>query len=165
MGGKEVVVDTNVPTVANLKSEQVEPNCEAACVKALKMIKAKRRTLLDDKGLIIEEYRRNLSASGQPGVEDAFFKWLFDNQFNPKHCRNVPIFPLADGRFREFPDDPRLAKFHDDDRKFVAVALASGSSPELLYAVDRGWRRHRQTLAENGVDVVCLCPEPGARER
>lgn len=161
---EEVVVDTNVPAVANFKSEQADSNCEAACVKALKMIKAERRMLLDDKGLIIEEYRRNLSASGQPGLGDAFFKWLFDNQFNPKHCRIVPLAFHDDRGFVEFPDDPRLAKFHDDDRKFVAVALASGNSPELLYAVERGWRRHRQALAENGVNVVCLCPKLGERE-
>ena len=149
MGKAEVVVDTNVPLVANGKADQAGLKCEDACVRKLRLIQAERRTLLDDKWLIIKEYRRNLSHTGQPGVGDAFFKWLWENQANPQHCRIVPV-TVHDGRgFEEFPDSARLSSFDRSDRKFVAVALASGSSPELLNAqstllvasTDRRWRR------------------------
>ena len=82
MGKAEVVVDTNVPLVANGKADQAGLKCEDACVRKLIQVQAGRRTLLDDKWLIIEEYRRNLSHAGHPGVGDAFFKWLWENQAN-----------------------------------------------------------------------------------
>ena len=64
MDETEVVVDTNVPLVANGKADHVGWECVAACVRELRQVQANRRTLLDDKWLIIEEYRRNLSHSG-----------------------------------------------------------------------------------------------------
>ena len=165
MGKAEVVVDTNVPLVANGKAEQAGWECVAACVRTLRQVQAERRTLLDDKWLIIEEYRRNLSHTGQPGVGDAFFKWLWENQANPQHCRIVPVTVQADREFTEFPDDPRLVSFDLADRKFVAVALASGAGPHVLNATDTDWWHDRQAVEENGVNVVFLCPELMERER
>lgn len=165
MGKAEVVVDTNVPLVANGKAEQADLACEVACVRKLIQIRSERRILLDDKQLIIEEYRRNLNHSGQPGVGDVFFKWLYENQANPLHCRIVPVTCHADRVFAEFPEDPRLVKFDKDDRKFVAVALASGINPQVLNATDTDWWHDRQALAENGVNVLFLCPELMERER
>lgn len=165
MGKAEVVVDTNVPLVANHQADHAGCECETACIQALRQVQAERRTLLDDKGLIIEEYRNKLRLSGQPGLGDAFFKWLWDNRFNQEYCRIVPVTVNDDCEFAEFPDDPRLGSFDTDDRKFVAVALASESDPQVLNAVDRGWWDHRQALAKNGVDVFFLCPELMPRKR
>ena len=161
----EVVVDTNVPVVANGKTDQAGWACEAACIRALIQVQAERRTLLDDKGLIFKECQKRLNFSGQPGLGDAFFKWLWENQANPQHCRIVPVTVHADRVFSEFPDDPRLSSFDLSDRKFVAVALASETGPQVLNAVDRDWWDHCQALAENGVAVVFLCPELMQRKR
>ena len=159
MDKTEVVVDTNVPLVANGKADQAGWECEAACIQALRQVRGERRTLLDDKQLIIKEYRKRLSHSAQPGLGDAFFKWLWENQANPQHCRIVPVTVHADRGLAEFPDDPRLDSFDPSDRKFVAVALTSGTRPKLLNATDTDWRHDRQALAENGVDLLMLCPE------
>ena len=159
MDKTEVVVDTNVPRTANGEAEHAGPESEASCIQALKRIRTNRRLLLDDMRCIIEEYRKGLNPDGQPGPGDAFFKWLWENQAKPQHCRVVPLTAHEDRGFVEFPDDPRLRNFDDDDRKFVAVALASGKGPELLNAVDRDWWQHRQALEENGIGVVFLCPE------
>ncbi len=153
------MLDTNVPLVANGKAEQADLECEVACVRKLIQIQSEQRTLLDDKMLIMGEYRRNLSHSGQPGVGDAFFKWLWENQANEQHCRTVPLTVHADRGFVEFPDDARLSSFDLADRKFVAVALASGTGPKVLNASDTDWWHARQALVENGVNVVFLCPE------
>ncbi len=165
MDKTEVVVDTNVPITANFKAGQADSECEAACIRALRQVQTERRTLLDDKWLIIEEYRKHLSHSGQPGLGDAFFKWLWENQANPRHCRYVSITRHADREFADFPDDLRLEPFDRSDRKFVAVALASGTGPELLNATDTDWWHDRQALVENGINVVFLCPELMKRER
>ena len=159
------MVDTNVPLVANGKAEQADLECEVACVRKLIQIQSEQRTLLDDKMLIMGEYRRNLSQSGQPGVGDAFFKWLWENQANEQHCRTVPLTVHADRGFVEFPDDARLRSFDLADRKFVAVALASGTAPQVLNASDTDWWYDRQTLAEHGIQIVFLCPELMQMER
>ena len=165
MSKAEVVVDTNVPLVANGKAEQADLACEVACVRKLRQIRSEHRTLLDDNQLIFKEYRRRLSHSGQPGVGDAFFKWLWENQFNEKHCRTVSLTVHADRGFAEFPDDPRLEKFDKADRKFVAVALASETDPQVLNATDTDWWDHCRAFEENGVNVLFLCPELMEEER
>ena len=77
----------------------------------------------------------------------------------------MPITVHSDCGFEEFPNDPRLSNFDSDDRKFVAVALASQSDPQVLNATDTDWWAHRKALEENGVDVVFLCPELMGQER
>ena len=161
----EVVLDTNVAVTANFMASQADLACEEACIRAIRQVQAERRTLLDNKGLILEEYRRNLSHSGQPGLGDAFFKWLWENQAHPQRCRIVPVTVDASRGFAEFPKDPRLSTFDRSDRKFVAVVRASGTLPDLMNATDRDWWYDRQALKENGVNVVFLCPELVKRVR
>ncbi|MEI7645114.1 MAG: hypothetical protein WCJ55_12635, partial [Chloroflexales bacterium] len=125
-----VVVDTNVPITANGQAEHASLACQLACVTFLRMVQSQRRISVDRRGLIFQEYRRQLSPNGQPGLGDAFFKWLWDNQANDQVCEQVSITPTADGRdFAEFPDDPALASFDPSDRKFVAVSRAHPAHP------------------------------------
>jgi|SRR6185295_17128940 len=154
------VVDTNVAVVANGKAPHAGVGCVRACVDALVEIQSRGRLLLDDCGEILIEYRRHLSPSGQPGVGDAFFKWLWSNQANPERCRKVSINPVAEPRcFEEFPAALDLSNFDPSDRKFVAVAIASGENPPILNAVDSDWWTHREPLRRQGVEVRFLCPE------
>jgi hypothetical protein len=155
----EVAVDTNVAVVANGMTEQASSTCEATCIETLSQIRQRYRTLLDDKGLIFGEYQNNLNFSGEPGPGDAFFKWLWENQANERYCRKVPIAPHEVRGYEEFPDDPCLTSFDMDDRKYVAVAMASGSNPQVFNASDPGWWHHRESLDKHGVAVVFLCPE------
>jgi hypothetical protein len=155
-----VVMDTNVGIVANGKTPQAGIECVSSCIGALVEIRERHRLLLDDRYLILEEYRRHLSPSGQPGPGDAFFKWLWDNQWNPEYCRQVAVTPVSGRRgFDEFPEDPELAAFDPNDRKFVAVAIASGEQPQILNASDTDWWEHRQALSRHGVEIRFLCLE------
>ena len=153
-----VVMDTNVAVVANGKAPQAGGKCVETCITTLVEIRDRHRVLLDEQGLILDEYRRRLSPSGQPGPGDAFFKWLWDNQGHLDHCRQVAITPM-DGGFEEFPDDPDLARFDPADRKFVAVATASEERPPILNASDTDWWDHRIALNRHGVEIRFLCPE------
>ena len=155
----EVVIDTNVAVVANGKTEQAGPGCILNCIVRLRQVRDEYRVLLDSRNLILEEYLRNLHLSGQPGLGDAFFKWLFDNQANPEHCRRVIVNHHPSRVFEEFPDDPSLSGFDQDDRKFVAVAVASGTGPTILNASDTDWWDYRHELRRYGVEVDFLCPE------
>ena len=157
---EEVVLDTNVVRVSNGEASQAGQGCVDNCNETLIRIRESQRLLLDDSGLILDEYTgrpRNLSV--QPGLGDFFVKWIWDNKDNERHCRIVKATPNAERGFDEFPDDPSLAKFDMDDRKFVAVAIASGSAPKILNASDTDWRDHRQELGRHGVEIEFLCPE------
>ena len=162
-----VVMDTNVAVVANGKAPQAGDKCVGTCITTLLGMREHHRVLLDEQGLILEEYRRHLSPSGQPGAGDAFFKWLWDNQGNPDHCWQIPITPIHAGRrgFEQFPDDPDLASFDRNDRKFVAVAIASGERPSILNAADTDWWDHREALSRHGITLRFLCPELMQEER
>ena len=155
-----LVIDTNVAVVANGKHEEASDDCVLCCIEAL--LQARQdKVLVDDAGQIFGEYQKHLSHAGQPGVGDAFFKWLWNNQANPKHCRQVAIIPDGSaGRvFAEFPDDPELRAFDRDDRKFVAVAIASGETPEVLNAVDTDWWHFQVALVRHGIRIRFLCPD------
>ena len=155
----EVVIDTNVAAVANRKTEQASPSCILNCVSRLRQVQNECRVLLDNRNLIFREYQNLLNFSGQPGLGDAFFKWLFDNQANPEHCRMITVNLHADRGFEEFPDDPILAGFDHDDRKFVAVAQASGANSTILNASDTDWWDYRRELSRHGIQVDFICPE------
>jgi len=156
-----VVIDTNVGVVANGKHEKAGNDCISTAIDALSNAR-RELILIDDGQRILGEYRQQLSHSGQPGPGDAFFKWLWDNQGNSKHCLRITITPLSgsDTDFREFPRDRKLSGFDPSDRKFVAVALGSGTAPEILNASDTDWWKFRHPLENNGIRVRFLCPEP-----
>jgi hypothetical protein len=165
-GGEEikssgpVVMDTNVAVVANGDAEHASLECVNECIDTLLEIRAQAYVCIDSAGFILEEYRRHLSPSGEPGPGDAFFKWLWDNRANTDHCRLYDVTEDAERGFSEFPDDPELVGFHQDDRKFVAVALAAGdAAPRIINAVDRDWWEYRHILARHRVAVTFLCPE------
>ena len=156
---QEVIMDTNVAVVANGQSEQADLKCEDVCIQILEDITEQGHILVDSDGAIFEEYSRQFNFSGQPGPGDQFFRWLWWNLENTERCRKVSVTPHAGRGFDEFPDDPELASFDRSDRKFVAVALASGTRPDVLNASDTDWWDHRHALKRNGVKVVFLCEE------
>lgn len=156
---KAAVIETNVLVVANDKSEQATPECVLACVNALEEVRQKRITLLDSGMRIFDEYRKYASFAGQPGLGDSFFKWLWSNQANPKHCCLIDINPKAadPDTFEEFPNDPALRGFDRSDRKFVAVALASRRTAKVFNATDTDWWNYRNELENHGVMIEFLC--------
>ena len=55
--------------------------------------------------LIISEYKNKLSQTGQPGIGDAFLKWVLTNQANPNRCQTAKITETGIDSFEEFPQD------------------------------------------------------------
>ena len=163
-----VVVDTNVPKVANGQEEspQASPHCVRTCISRIRGIMGgNEKLVLDGSGLILREYMRNLHSSGQPGTGDEFLGWIL--RTGAAMCEKVPITPVGglEIEFDEFPDDPALKRFDEDDRKFIAVALAHSEKPSILQAVDSKWLSYREALAQNGVTVDYLCPDDMQRFR
>jgi hypothetical protein len=155
------VVDTNVPVVANGKSEQAAPDCVIACINALDDIRTNGVIVLDDAMRILREYMTNLNMSGQPGVGDLFMKWAWSVQADENRCEQVCLTASDHDPddFNEFPVDADLQAFDRSDRKFVAVALASRNTPVVLNAMDPDWAEHHVALKRSGVIVRFLCPQ------
>lgn len=154
-----VVVDTNVAVVANGETPQAGRECVVACIERLATIQREGTVLVDAEGVILAEYRRRLRPQGEPGIGHLFFLWLHDSLGNPEECLQIPVTKHPDRGFVEFPEVEELRRFDQDDRVFVAVAIASGSRPLIVNATDNDWHEHRVALRENGVDVEFLCPE------
>lgn len=161
------VVDTNIPIIAN-GGTHVGDECREACVDKILEItkqdqKKKRKRMriaIDDRWKILQEYQRNLSSRGQPGVGDGFLKWVLTNRMNSEYCILVSITPKAEDPddFIEFPYHLGLLMFHKKDRKFVAVASAHPEHPPILQAGDVKWWKWKDALLECGITVVFLCP-------
>ena len=155
-----VIIDTNVAIVANGRTEQASEDCENMCINRLAEIATgKVKLALDDQRRIIEEYHKNLSPDGQPGVGDAFLKWVEINWSNPARCDLVPITPVnsLENEFHEFPTDSALNGFDPDDRKFIAVARKHPEKPPILQAVDSKWLDFSDALHRSGVTVEFIC--------
>ena len=156
-----VIVDTNVAWVASGRSEQASEDCVATCVEKLEQINNDEMKLaLDRERRIIDEYQA-LEQTGRFNIGYQFYKWVEMNWTNPERCDLVEITPV-DGleiNFEEFPDDPALVDFDEDDRKFIAVAYAHPEKPPILQAVDGKWRNFRDALHQNGVTVEYLCED------
>ncbi len=154
---KPVVVDTNVLLVANKMNEQASPQCILSCIKIIRQIREQEyKLVLDDLELILFEYGKKLKA-GPSGSGKVFYEWLKSNRH---HCDRVSIKLIEnENNFEEFPKDEALIKFHDDDRKFVAVALAHPDKPSILNAVDTDWADYEAALTKHGIKIDFLCPE------
>ena len=155
-----VIVDTNVPVVANGQSPQASPNCVDTCINRVeRIIRGEEKLALDNRWIILSEYIRNLRSSGEPGAGDRLLLWLLRNK--DTQCDLVPITPVADSEnaFAEFPDDPALDGFDPADRKFIAVACAHSERPPILQAVDSKWLNFHDAFRENGITVEFICQE------
>lgn len=160
---KTCLVDTNVPKTANLANDPDSipaqlVECVSACVEAISHVVDKGRLVIDAEDEIFDEYRRNLSMSGQPGVGDLFMKWVHDNRWRFPVKDRVSITRDGDS-YKEFPLHEHLSDFDPSDRKFVAVANAHPEKPHILQGTDSKWWGWRKALLEVGVTVTFLAPE------
>ena len=150
------VVDANVPIVANGRDGAYHPDCQEACVDALLAIMQHGCIYIDDGGEILTEYARYLNHRGQPGVGDAFFRFVMQNQGNRGRVRVVEL-PIDEHRqdYVDFPPDPRLIKFDPGDRKYAACGKKARKP--VMNAVDSDWLEFLEALEQNGITVRFLC--------
>ena len=155
--GGAFVVDTNVAVVANGSSGHVDEHCESACVDALSAVVDHGVVIVDEIGLIFDEYLGRLSF-GSPGMGGVFLKHVNDHQYGGGRVRRVPIAPAGDDRgFEELPPN----SFDRSDRKFLATAVAGGA--EVLNATDSDWAEHRTLTDALGGALRQLCPRDAAK--
>jgi hypothetical protein len=138
------VVDTNVPIVANGGSRNRKPGrnasleCRTETIEFLERLLKHGQIVLDLGGEIQAEYLRFLNVQA------------------PKRVERIELVK-NDGEFDDFPNDPKLAAFDLNDRKFVAAGRKARAS--IANAIDSDWLDHRDALLANNVriDFVCGC--------
>lgn len=166
-----IVIDTNVLLVADGQANHMSPACTTECVNRLEKARASELVVLDVQRIILDEYGNKLNPSKRPpSAGSAFFKWLLENQCNPRHTSNVNLTPLdrERTRFTEFPPDSALeAAFDKSDRKFVAAANAHPDEPPILEATDSKWLGWEAALKRHGIqlEVLCRCELESIRRR
>ena len=148
------VVDTNVPIAANGRDTHVDGQCVLACVNRLEDVLQNAQIVIDDGGEILQEYSRRLNWSGAPGMGDAFFKHVFNFQYQPDRVRRVVVTPAGE-ESRGYEELP-VNHFDPSDRKFLATAVVSKAT--VLNAADSDWQEHHDLTAALGVTVCELCP-------
>ena len=148
------VVDTNVAIAANGHGTDADKKCRLVCVQELRSLVAQEIVAIDDRGRVLDEYKKHLSFSGMPGVGDMFFKHVFNNQSQDKYVRRVAVTPTEDAE-RSFEELPKNT-FDPSDRKFLAVAVAAEAI--VLNATDSDWDEQKPLMDELGVEVRQLCP-------
>lgn len=155
---KPVVVDTNVLLVANGGPSHTA-SCTLACANQLMKIQKSGCVVLDQGYEILGEYAKKQTANGQPGIGFQFWKWLLNTKGGTDHCQFVKITKVEPAGYEEFPDHEDLVDFDLSDRKFVAVAVAHGSSPLIYQASDSKWWGWKEALQQCRITVEFLCPK------
>src|SRR5690606_27133245 len=135
-------------------------DCALKSGRALAQVMAKGHVYVDDGGRIVEEYRKNLRASGQPGPGDAFLKWLLTHEWSGQRVTRVHItsMPNDDEDFKELPQAPEGMLYDRSDRKFLAVSAAHPDRPAVLQSFDSKWWGWKRPLLREGIRLHFLCP-------
>lgn len=154
------VVDTNVLAVANGFADHLPDSARIECERFLLDLYRSGIVHIDSLNLIFDEYFRYASRAGQPGVADAFAKYLWDQQSNPSCCLKIEITPI-DGdvlRFRETDGLPFVDTMDPADRKFVAVAFNSPTpKPAICDASDNyDWDNIAADLKSVGIPLIAV---------
>lgn len=159
---EKCVIDTNVPIIANMAKDPDSipidlEKCVSSCIETIQHVVRNGGLVIDCGDEIYDEYRHKLSMSGQPGVGDAFMRWVHYHRWTfPEDDR---VFITKKGySFAEFPNHPGLTNFDLSDHKFVAVANAHPPKPPILQATDSKWWGWKDALAEVGITVRFVCP-------
>ena len=153
-----VVVDTNVTVAANGRDTHASMACQYNCIVFLEDIvspEKRAHIILDEHGLIFDEYCGHLNYKGAPGVGDIFFKYLHDHMYLGKKIRLVPITPITNENrgFNELPPN----SVDKSDQKFLATAVVAGA--KIVNAVDTDWHEQSEFITGLGINVQQLCPE------
>ena len=150
-----VVVDENVLWVADGRDNSANSACVDAALDRLALVKAEEQLIIDSRDLILDQYAAAVDHVPPYKPAREFLLWLYENR-GGERVFEVDVQPTDDDSFVEFPDDDPLANFDHDDRKWVAVAIASGLNPPIVSATDSDYVEF-ETALKRHVRLEILC--------
>jgi hypothetical protein len=150
------IIDTNVWVMAEKfigdVTTQTELDCIQACKKWLKgFTESTAIILLDDQYKVLTEYRRYVREGTLSSV------YLSRLEAQPRERLLEITIQFDEDGYAVVPDI--LLKFDNEDKKWVALALAYTPTPPIFNAVDTDWVQWQDTLRELGITVHELCKE------
>jgi hypothetical protein len=153
-----VVVDTNVLAVAEGLHPEAPDVCRAACINLAEKLNEGLVTAVDAGDEIVSEYLSALKGAASSGLGKKTAQRLFRLRRDPSVCRQVVVTPTdaPPGGYEEVPE--QLRDFDTDDQKFIAVAAAAYSQPQIYTAVDGEWWDRKRDFLDAGLDLQFLCP-------
>jgi predicted nucleic acid-binding protein len=148
------VIDTNVAIVASGRDTHASEKCQDTCKELLGQCKD-LHIVIDNIGLILDEYANKLNPSGKPSIGDAFFKYLKNYQYSSDKIQLVAITPINDEQrgFEELPEN----QLDKSDRKFLATAVVAQAT--IVNATDSDWTEQKLLLDTLQINVKQLCSE------
>lgn len=120
------------------------------------------RIVLDDVGLVLAEYERNMPYNWQ---EQEYGMYVLQNKIDHMQVDHVPIDTLeGNGEHIAVLNPAHEAIVTDrEDRKWVACALSAlilfDESPPIVYGAETDWHIARQHLEDIGIFVQPLLPD------
>jgi hypothetical protein len=160
---EEVVVDTNVWRLADKRPKDIsldDVDCVAACKDFLSTLETDKHTLAVDMSFVIlGEYRDNLKRGG--------FGYELLSRLELQWMKRIVFADVqsAHDDHSLFCSGGPLCGFHDDDRKFVMVAIQTDPHRPIYNATDRDWSEHSKGFETAEIEVRELCPCVVARPR
>lgn len=152
------VIDTNVAVIG--RETTASADCQLKAIEFLQTMVDTHRTIVDEDGLVLTEYRRRLYAEGQPGVGDLFFRYLLDNQGNGQVVRVVNPKSARGDPLRQAFLQGNLSAFDPSDRPFALCSAVARA--RVVTATDSDWLIHEVGLQACGVRVDFLCGKAAA---
>ena len=110
------------------------------------------RLVIDTGGEIEAEYRHKLGV-GQPGVGNRFLQKFFSEAAH--RVVRVSLPTTRSGAYINFRFDGELRRFDQSDRKFVALAAATGHT--IFNSTDTYWVEHKDALTARGIKIHFVC--------
>jgi hypothetical protein len=154
----EYIIDTNVLLIAQREGEQMSDSCVLACIDFIESIFSNKFTVvIDDHFEILKEYQLKLNNKGQKKYGDRLLHWIYANQGNPNLVKIVPITPVGNYDFEEFPTVLNSIAFDNSDKKFVAVSISNNNQAPIVQCSDSKWIGWEENLAGEGVQIHFLC--------
>jgi hypothetical protein len=160
---KRCIVDTNVLVTANKAVNPDEesllyPKMIIECIETLLKIKEEQiYVVLDIDDEIFMEYKRYLSFKGQPGVGDAFFKWLNDVRWSFPQTERVQLHKTETG-YTEFPEVMESVRVDESDKKFFATSNGHSAKqkPPIYEASDSLWWKWKDAAMQCGIRIIFM---------
>ena len=153
-----------------VENPQASVECEATCAKLINdIIRGDIVPCIDAAGHALAEYRNNMYPNPSDGLAGRFLMFLLLNKHNSERVFQVALRLNNNGSFIDYPDpddtwtsdDPRCLRFHQDDKKWVALAIRFNKDTDLdapiVNAADRGWLAFEPQLQAAGVKLETLC--------
>jgi hypothetical protein len=154
MDKNNYIIDTNILIAANGNARHLKLSDTIKCQKFTASLFVDAVISIDDKQEIFTEYFRYANRSGQPGIGDAFAKYLWDHQFDNSKCEIVKIEFHERCVYSVLADKESLLSFDRNDLKFIAVYFGSRNNPVICNACDSDWKEKKALLDEYSVKIL-----------